>query len=107
LTNLNISEAEVDAYTPIIKILPNETAILQFNDLNLNFTWDYAYIFTPPILADIGSAFAAIKSLSFGVHWSSTFNTTEDFIQLYLSDMDLEVKVPQPFIAFDGLADYS
>jgi hypothetical protein len=107
LTNLNISEAEVDAYTPIISIQPNNTALLQFNDLNLNFTWDYAYIFNPPILADIGSAFAAIKSLSFEVKWNSTFNSTEGIVQLGLNDLHLEVKDPQPFVAFDGLADYS
>lgn len=107
MTNLNISEATIDAYTPIVKIQPNQTALLQFNDLNFNFTWDYAYVMTPPILADIGSAFLAIKSLSFEVKWDSTFNSTTEAIQLGLSDMDVEVKVPQPVVAFDGLADYS
>ena len=106
ITGLKVAESSVNASMPIIKI-NEDSGVFQFSDLNLNFTFDYFYVTNPPILADMGSAWIAITALDLNTSLTTTFNQSDELLQVQLSDITIETSNPQPFLLFNGVADYS
>ena len=106
ITNIKFKESSLNGSVPLIKI-NDGWAAFQISDLNLLFTLDYFYVTTPPILADMGSAWFAITALDLSVSLNTNFNQSEELLQVDLLNITLNCSNPEPFLMFDGVADYS
>ena len=106
ITNIKFKESSLNGSVPLIKINDGWGAF-QISDLNLLFTLDYFYVTTPPILADMGSAWFAITALDLSVSLNTNFNQSEELLQVDLLNITLNCSNPEPFLMFDGVADYS
>jgi hypothetical protein len=55
----------------------------------------------------MGSAWIAITALDLNTSLTTTFNQSDELLQVQLSDITIETSNPQPFLLFNGVADYS
>ena len=104
LTGWAFADANYNGAVPIVKV-SKDMARIQLSNLTLNLTADYAYVSDPPILADIGSAYLGIDTLSLDVNLTSLL--TGDELNVTIEGMELNFENAQPLALFDGLADFS
>ena len=104
LTSFAFADANYNGAVPIMTVYKDEVR-LQLSNLTLNFTVDYAYVSDPPILADIGSAFLGIDTLSLDLNLTSIL--LGDELNMTIQDISLSIEEAVPFALFDGLSDFS
>jgi hypothetical protein len=99
-----IAQSSISGAIPLVDIMDSE-ARLQLEDLNLQISFDYAFITDPPLLADIGSATIGLSGIEFG----AKFNTTlaENIFEIGLIDLALDFVDPTHLVSFEGINDFS
>ena len=87
LTSFAFEYADYNGAVPIMSV-EKDLVHFQLSNLTLNLTFDYAYVSDPPILADIGSAYIGIDTVSFDFDISSLLNDTGEF-NITIKNIDL------------------
>lgn len=104
LDDFRLNGTGINTTVPLITLYDN-FGCLRLADADLNFSMNYTYITDPPILGDWGNFSFQIVNSSFTLNSSSTWNDTEDKMDLNITVFKFDQKLVN--VTFDGLSDVS